>query len=406
MQIGRGQEMMLPATTKTSIRFPPRGRILFMIDGLGMGGAERLMAPTLAALRATGFDTRVCVFQVRHGNPAGIALRAEGIPVDHVPLGRLRNLRQVTEVYAYVRRLGCDVIHTQLEAASIFGPLIAHRLGIAAFCTLHTVEEPVGSARRRAALMRWVLANYCERILCVSEHVRQHQIERWRHHPERLLTLHNGVDLAALRSNGDKPRHELRRDLGLPADVPVITTVAVLRPPKGIEAMISAMPSILRHVPETRYLVVGDGPHKVVLEALAEKIGVAHRVIFAGLRTDVADILAASDLFVLPSLNDALPTVLIEAMAAGLPIVATSIGGIPEMVAPQVNGLLVPPGAPDALAQACCQLIRSPDRARRLGVQGRRIAEQRFDIKIHAGRLAALYDKQIAQRLARPCALS
>lgn len=385
---------------------PDRGSILFVIDGLGMGGAEKLLGLTAPALRTAGFDVRVCTLQVRQGNPAARDLQQRRIPVDLVPLRRLLDFRGAAALVRYFHGRHIDVLHAQLEAASIFGSLSARWRGIPAFTTLHTVETPEGRARRRSLVLNGVLKSCCSRILCVSEHVRQHYLARLHFPPDRLTTLYNGIELAPFAMARDL-RLKTRALLGIPADVSVLATVAVLRAPKGIEFMIRAMPHVLSRHPETRYLLVGDGEQHAALIALAAQLRLEDRVIFAGRRSDIPAVMAASDIFVLPSLNEALPTVLAEAMAAGLPIVATSVGGIPEMVEQDVNGILVRPQDPAQLALACCGLLEDPRRAATYGSQGRDVARSRFSIDAHVKRLGALYDEAIAAtRRGRRCGLS
>lgn len=380
---------------------PPR--VLHLIDGLGWGGAEHLLALTLPALRDAGFVPRVATLKVRNGNPMAAVLARRGIPVDLVPVDRLRNLRQAHALHAYIRRQRCDIIHTTLEAASLYGTLSAYALGLPVFCSFHTAEIPIGKARRRSAVLHWLLRHYGGSMLCVSEHVRRHYIEAFGFRPDQLVVLHNGIELAPFEALPPTTRAELRRALAIPAAAPVIVTVAVLRPPKGIATMIEAMPAILAHQPEARYLIVGDGEARGALAALAERLGLAHRVVFTGTRTDIPAILSSVDGFALPSLNDALPTVLAEAMAAGLPIVASAIGGIPEMVEPGVNGILVQPGSAGEFAAAWNRLLAAPELAAAMGAQGRRIARELFALESHVTRLSALYAAALEKRR-RPCA--
>jgi glycosyltransferase involved in cell wall biosynthesis len=155
--------------------------------------------------------------------------------------------------------------------------------------------------------------------------------------------------------------------------------------------MLDAMPRLLQEHPRLRYLIVGDGDHRGSLEEHAKRRGVTTAVEFLGHRSDVAEVLAAGDVFVLPSHTEALPTVIIEAMAAGLPVVATDVGGTGELVATGSSGVLVPPRSPDRLAEAIDRLLRSPRQTAAMSVAGRRLAADRFSIERQAGRLAAEY---------------
>lgn len=379
-----------------------RGRILFLIDSLGMGGAERLMPTTLAELRRQGFAVRVCALQTRDGNPLAAALREVGVDVDLVPLSQLRDLPGVARLYAYLRRQPADLVHTQLEWSNILGPPMSRVLGLPSVATLHNTAELAGKAARRLRLMQFVLRHLSERIICVCEPLRKDEMTRFGMPPAKVVTLHNGIDLSAFDGTAQSRRRAIRRSFNLPEAAPVMVTVAVLRAQKGISTMIAAMPEILRRVPDAHYLVVGDGPLRAELTAAAAPLG--GRIVFAGLRMDIPAVLQAADLFVLPSLFDPLPTVLMEAMAAGLPIVATAVDGVPEMVTPEMNGVLVPPNAPAALAEACVRLLTAPETARAMGTRGRIVAEERFSASAHAARLGALYDRAITRSRELRCA--
>ena len=160
---------------------------------------------------------------------------------------------------------------------------------------------------------------------------------------------------------------------------------------RGIQFMLDAMPAVLTAVPDAHYLIVGDGDYRPELEAQVAQLAIGERIHFAGQRSDVADLLAASDLFVLPTLTDALPTVLMEAMALHLPLLATAVGGVPEMVENGDNGLLVPPGSADQLAQATIALLQDEAKRREMGENGRLLVEQKFNIQRQAAELALLY---------------
>src|SRR5437762_1092811 len=166
-----------------------------------------------------------------------------------------------------------------------------------------------------------------------------------------LYRVYNGIEVERFHHNAD--RDALRKEFKLPQDVRTVVTVSVLRRGKGIDVLLRAA----TRIPDAYFLIVGDGPMRAEWEELARSLGVADRVRWAGYRRDVDAILPGCDLFVLPSLEDAFPTVLLEAMASGLPAVASKVGGIPEIVTPDVTGVLVPPGDPQALAAAIADLV-------------------------------------------------
>jgi glycosyltransferase involved in cell wall biosynthesis len=210
--------------------------------------------------------------------------------------------------------------------------------------------------------------------------------------------MYNGIDLSPFTPPGNGQHRAERQAFGIPPEAPLLITVAVLRPPKGIQYLIEAMPTILQALPEARYLVVGSGPHEGLLHEQVKNQGLTERVIFTGARHDVPKLLAMSDLFVLPTLTEALPTVLAEAMAAQKPIVVSNVGGVPEMIEHGHNGLLVPPADLARLAEACLYLLQHPDRAHALACAGRQVVEQRFNIREQVQQLSSLYQELLAQR--------
>lgn len=370
-----------------------RKRVIFLIDGLGMGGAERLLVIYLQHLDRTRFEPRVCVMQVKQNNPMAAEIEKLGVPIDFVPVKRLADPAALPRLLGYLRRMRPAVLHTQLEFADTLGSTAAKLLGIPTVSTLHTADAPEKGEKsyRRLKLRWWILRHFPARVIAVSEGTRQHHLRVGNLPPQKVVTLHNGIDLARFSPVSSAEIAAMRESLGIPADAPLLVTVAVLRQPKGIQYLLEALPDILRRVPDTRYLIVGDGDHREKLKSIAAEKGVSDHVIFAGTRRDIPQILAAADIFVLPTLTEALPTVLAEAMAAEKPIIASDVGGVPEMLDDGQNGLLIPPADPSALTEACLKLLENPERARAMGKTGRQIVEARFDIQRQVRRLETLY---------------
>jgi glycosyltransferase involved in cell wall biosynthesis len=161
--------------------------------------------------------------------------------------------------------------------------------------------------------------------------------------------------------------------------------------------MLAAIPALLESFPGSCYLVAGDGPQRPTLERRARELGVEGRVRFLGARHDVPALLALADLAVLPTQADLLPTAVLEAMAAGTPVVASAVGGIPELIEHGQSGLLVPPGDPAALVAACGELLGAPERAERLAARARAVIAERFTLERQAERLAEIYTELTAR---------
>ncbi len=375
-----------------------RYKIAFLIDGLGMGGAERLMVPILAHLDRERFAARVCVLQSKGDNPLAGDIRALGVPVDELPVPFLRDLTAIGRLRNYLRETQADLVHTQLEFADILGNFAAKTLRLPSVCTVHVL--PVPETRLRSRLrqrLEWLaLRLLCDRVLTVSEATRWYYIEASGMSPRKLTTLYNGIDLAPYaRLDSDLERAAVRDEFRLPPDSNLLVTVAVLRPPKGIEFMLRALPALLKSHPNAYYLIVGDGSHREELEQETRQLGVREHVIFAGMRTDIPRLLVASDIFILPTLTEALPTVLAEAMASRLPIVASAVGGVPEMVTDGENGRLVAPARPDELSRACIEFLSDADLRRRMGANGWQVVHQKFNIAVQVRRLEQVYLEEL-----------
>jgi len=213
--------------------------------------------------------------------------------------------------------------------------------------------------------------------------------------------MYNGVDLDTFKPRGEADRRATREDVGVPMEAPVVITVAVLREPKGLQYLIDALGGLLPLIPDVKLVIVGDGDHGPTLRRQTTDMGLDEHVFFTGARSDIADLLAMADLFVLPTLGDVLPTAVAEAMAVELPVVASDVGGVPEMVVNDRNGILVPPGDAPALAAACAGLLRDPERAHAMGLAGREIARDRFSVARQTAQLGDLY-RSLLNRDERP----
>lgn len=372
--------------------------IIYLIDGLGMGGAERMMVPILQHLSRDDFSPRVCVFQEKAGNPIADDLRAIGIPVDFLPVPYLRDLTAVPRLWKYFRETKADLVHTQLEFADTLGNFVAKLLRLPSVCTIHTLPSQDMNTKSKAhQRVEWFsLRHFCDRVIAVSEEARTYHVQIGGAIEKQTTTIYNGIDISHFNGLVGE-RDALRRELGIPLDAHLMTTVAVLREPKGIQFMLQALPEILAADPQAYYLIAGDGPYGDTLRQEAGKLPQSNHIIFAGMRKDVPRVLAASDIFVLPTLTEALPTVLAEAMACNLPVVASAVGGVPEMVFEGENGSLVSPGDPKQLVKACLSLLKDENLRRDTGKRGWQITHEKFNIHKQVESLKYLYLELLEQ---------
>lgn len=370
-------------------------KIIWLIDGLGPGGAEQLMITLLSCFDTERYEMRVCALQDRGSNIITHRLEQLGIPVDFVYIKHLRDPLNIFRILAYLQKHKPNVVHTQLEFSDTLGNIAAKLLGIPSVSTVHTIETQAIRTRAfwRQQIRFFALRSFCTRVIAVSDKTRTHHIQHGKFSPNKIITMYNGIDLEKFQVVNSLNTKKTRQALNLPDKGTIICTVAVLREQKGIQFMIDALPIILEQFPDVNYLVVGDGQYGIRLKSLAVSRGVEERVVFAGHRTDIPEILMLSDVFVLPTLGDALPTVLIEAMAAKKPIIASDVGGVPEIITDEVTGLLIPPANPSNLATACLEILKNENLAKKLTQNAYKSVQQKFNVLSQVKQLSDLYQQ-------------
>ncbi|MDP3937196.1 MAG: glycosyltransferase [Deltaproteobacteria bacterium] len=368
-------------------------RLLHLTTCLEPGGAEQMIL-SLARGMADDFDLTVA-FLKGGGALASefTALGARVVPLGITGAGDLRGLRRL---WRLIRQSRFDLVHTHLFHAGLLGRALGRLSGVPAIVhTQHNTltwetSSPVLAAANRASLRA------AHRVIAVGERV----AEMLRLHggvkPECVTVIRNGVDCERFRPGGG--RAYARSVLGDQIEGPIIGAVAGFRPEKGHDVLIAAMRFLRDAAPAAKLLLLGDGPLRPAVEQSVARQGLSDRVLFGGRRADVDRILPACDLVVLPSWQEGVPVSALEAMACGLPVVATSVGGTPEVVVDGRTGVLVAPGDARALAFAVLDLLRRPEWARRLGKEGRDCVKSRFDAGEMIRRTVALYGELLDGR--------
>jgi glycosyltransferase involved in cell wall biosynthesis len=355
--------------------------IVQLVTNFRLGGTERHVSNLVRLLDRSRFDVHLACLG-RFGEFLEAIERQCGAIAEY-PIRRLyglATLRRQLQFARDLRRRRIQVVHTYGFYANVFG-LPAARLAQAPLI-IASIRD---TGDHLTASRRWLQRLACRLADCVlvnAEAVRERLIaDGFR--ADRVAVIRNGINLDGFSSAQDRDR--MRRTLGLPAFGPLVTVVSRLNPMKGIEHFLQAAERIAERLPEARFLVVGDSEpsagqtsYRASLEALAARLGLAGRVLFLGFRSDVADLLAASTVSVLPSLSEGLSNVLLESMAVGVPVVATRVGGNPEAVEHGVTGLLVAPGDASALAHAVTLLLEHPHLASYYGEAARQRVEERF----------------------------
>jgi glycosyltransferase involved in cell wall biosynthesis len=368
-----------------------RVRVLHVLSTLLPGGSEISVLRLLAALDRGRYDLRVAFLR---GAPA-LAPDFEAIDVPVVPMGPCASFDPLCSLRlrSYVAREKIRVVHTHMDVADFHGALAARLGGARAVVSTKHAPDEFRSRRTWKRLPFLLLERLAyamdDAVIVVSEGLASF-LETTEHLPRRKMTvIGHGVGAPA----DALPRAEERRALRLRLFDPLLGAVGRLSPEKGHVHLVRALPAILAAFPQAGLVLAGDGPERRGLEAEARRLGLDDRIEFLGHRRDVHRILASLDLFVQPSLYEGFGLSLLEAMAAGLPVVASRIGGIPEIVDDGESGVLVPAGDPEGLAAAAVALLRDPQRARRLSETAAARARERHSISSEAAEIDALYTR-------------
>jgi len=384
-----------------------RIRVLRVIARLNVGGPAFHATLLTERLDPARYDSVLVAGSEGPSEGNYLALRGRSLEGLVVLSALGREIRGWPDVVALVqlirliRRVCPQIVHTHTAKAGTLGRLAAWLARVPVI--VHTYHGHVfhgyfspAKTRLFLAIERW-LARRTDRLLTVSETVRSELLSLGIGTPEKLVVVPLGLDLEPFAGAGGL-RGQLRGELGLGEDALLVGIVARLVPIKAHEVFLAAAARVIRKVPQSQFLVVGDGTRRAELETLAGRLGLEDRVRFLGWRRDLDRIYADLDLVALTSRNEGSPVSLIEAMASGRPVVATRVGGVPDLVEDGVMGYLVPPDDPEALAEAMVTLLADPDRRQAMGQAGRKRVIPAFS----AERLLGDMDRLYAELLGRP----
>lgn len=363
----------------------------FGVKGSSIHGVSRLFSWWFPRFDPSRFAVQLC--GLKAPEPASRLLEEQGIPVRHLGRGPF-DPRLFGDLVRLVRETGAHILHVHGYAASDFGRLAARRAGAALVLHEHFADP------RMPVYQGWadrLLAPWTDRAIAVSRSTRDFLV-RERHVPaDRVRLIWNGAPRAEFGAAPPGARATVRAELGVPEDVILIGTIGRLSTQKGHRFLLEAAPRVVADHPRVHFLVVGDGDRAEPLREQATSLGILPHVLFAGHRADIPSLLAAIDIVCIPSLYEGTPLTLFEAMAAGKPIVSTSVDGCAEVLEDGATGILVPPGDAAGLAEGLVRCLGDAALRARLGEAARR-ASERYDIGECVERMQALYDEVLAER--------
>lgn len=324
----------------------------------------------------------------RPGSRIGENAEAHGLAVEYIRMRGNFDPGAVARLIRLYRRHAVDIVHTHSSADSWMASTAAK---------LSPRRPRVVRTRHLSASFnnRLIYTFMADRVVTVGDSTRRYMVQEKGIPDGRVMTIPTGIDLTEF--DPERNREDLREELGIPPEAPVYGTVAVFRRLKGHEFLLEVAPEIIRSVPGARLLLAGEGPQENNLRRKIAEKGIQESVIMPGFRDDVARLLNTLDVFVFPSLAEALGTAILEAMAMNKPVVASRVGGIPEIVEEGRTGYLVDPKDPRAFAERVIHLLRNGELRRKMGLEGRKFVEAHYDVRLMVQRLEKLYRELVTE---------
>lgn len=379
-----------------AIDIPMPIRIEYFIDHLKVGGAQRHLIELFSVLDRGRFAPQVSV--AKGGGALVAVLEEMGVPVRTFGVERtLARPATVAGLVRTARRLRAErvqIAHGYLYEGNVLGMLAARLAGVPIrIASKRSLDRYPRASQRTATRLANAIA---DRIVCNAEKVRRFVLDEERPPARKLLVIPNGIRIEDRMPSPERPA-------GVGSGVRLVGTIGRLSWKKAYPDFLAMAARVRAVRDDVEFVMIGDGPLRAELEAEAGRLGIGRHVHFLGEVHGVRGLLRGLDVFVLSSVVEGMPNVLLEALAVERPVVATAVGGIPEIVADGKSGLVVPPGDPAALAAGCLRLLDDPAGAAALGAEGRRTVLSRFSVGAMAARYTALYDAlATAARLAGP----
>ncbi|MCA9231090.1 MAG: glycosyltransferase [Planctomycetales bacterium] len=348
-----------------------RLHVMFVLTSMPVGGAETLLVNLVRGLDANRFAPEIAC--LKEPGPLGEMLARE-MPVHSKLLSNKYDLRVLPRLCRLLRRRKTDALVTIGAGDKMFWGRLAAKLARlpVVVSALHSTGWPDSIGRLNRLLTPWTDA-----FIGVADAHAAHLADQEGFPSAKVHTIYNGVDTSRFApGDGLNKRHEL----GIPADAPTLGILAALRPEKNHELFLAGAAQIHRQLPNSRFIIIGDGPQRNQLQQLAHELGIGDVTHFLGPRQDVPEVLRALNVLALTSHNEANPVSILEALSSEVPVVAADVGSVAETVLPNRTGQLFPAGDLDSFVAHCTELLRNPALQTRMGKEGRRLVVEQWSL--------------------------
>jgi len=360
--------------------------VMYVIWALEIGGAEKMVVSLASHLNREIYNPIVCCLNYK--GRLAYKLEEEGISVIELGKRPRFDLSIIPKFIKVMRNNNSDIVHTHLWTSDFWGRLAAKLAGVPTIIsTVHNVDS---WKPKMFLVVDRILSYFTDKIIAVSDTVKYFYINNAKISAGKIKTIYNGIEVEKFSIEVDK--NNKRQELGLDPHNKIIAVIGRLVEQKGHIYFLEYCRKLLDKYSDIQGLIVGDGPLRRKLEERSKILGISNRVIFAGIRNDIAEILKVIDILVVPSLYEGLPTIILEAMAAGIPVVATDVGGNSELLINGETGFIVPSKDSSALADSIEKLLKSDALAKRMGSMGRRRAIVYFSLDKMVRETEELYE--------------
>lgn len=383
---------------------PRETRIAHIITRLDRGGSAENTLLTVTLLDKGHYDVTLIYGETVEGLHAEIEqARRAGVHIIYLkelirPIHPWTDFLAFIKLFSILRRGKYDIVHTHSSKGGALGRVAAFLAGIKLI--VHTPHGHIfygyfgPFANRALILIERLLGRVTDRLITLTHRGREEHVAFRILPPEKIVPIYSGIRLERFRD------FDLLQEKGrsVPATLSKgsrIGLLARLAPIKGHRYFLEAVPKVLKQIPDAQFFLVGDGPLRADLERQCQKLGIHSSVTFLGDQTDVRSFLHEMNILVLPSLNEGMGRVLLEAQAAGKPVIGTRVGGIPEVIREGETGFVVPPKDPEALADAMIKLLKDPERQRTMGLAAKKWVDQKFSVEEMIQKISQLYEELI-----------
>lgn len=370
-----------------------RLNILMVNETSGPGGAETVLFEIACNLNRERYNVSVVLARqgwfVEH-------LRSHGIPTEVITSNRSWDISFVKRLAAHCRTQEIDLIHAHLPGSNLYGSIVGKMIGIPVITTGHNELVMPDRRERFVKIKSWIIRKFASANVLVADFMHVNYIKLGGYRENEIMTIHNGTKFCQPPTQDviDK----LRDELNLKPDDIIIGNVANLRTPKGHQYLVEAAGIVCNKLPQAKFLLIGeegDGSIRMMIKEKATSLGVTDRVKLLGFRKDIPELLHLLDIFVLSSISEGLPLSVVEAMAAGKPVVVTNVGGLSEVVTDGVDGYIVPPAQPEALADKLLKLAEDKSLREKMGAIGFDNVKVEFSLETMISRYENLYESLI-----------